>query len=123
MSVSRDRFLALDFITTLDRTLRSGDGLSLTQSRRDYGRDTVTAHADSVQGISDLHGALLMSDDEQLTRRPQLFIDLQQAAKICVVESGLNFVKDVKGAGPRDEQRNQKAHRHQGAFATGQQRF
>jgi len=33
MPVSRGRFLALDFITTLDRTLRSGDGLSLTQSR------------------------------------------------------------------------------------------
>src|SRR5512133_1249226 len=63
-----------------------------------------------------------MRDHQQLARRSQLLIDLQQPAKIGVVKGGLDLVQDVEGAGPRDEERDQKTDRHQRAFATGQQR-
>ena len=59
-----------------DRLAWSG-ALALAEPLADHGRDAVTAHADPVQRVGDLHGALLVGDDQELGRRPQLFENVQ----------------------------------------------
>src|SRR5690606_34609050 len=54
----------------------------------DHGGDAVLAHGDAVQGVGDLHGALLMGDDQQLRVLPELLEDGEQPAQVCVVEGG-----------------------------------
>ena len=101
--------------------VRSGAGGAL-QPLRDHRGDTVAAHGDAVQRVADLHGALLVRDDEQLGVLPELLVDLEQPAEVGVVERRLDLVEDVERRGAGLEERDEERHRHQGPLAAGEQR-
>ena len=59
----------------------------------DHRRDAI-AHRDAVEGVRDLHRALLMRDHDQLRGLLQLLENRQQARQIHVVQAGLNLDSD-----------------------------
>ena len=59
----------------------------------DHRRDAI-AHRDAVEGVRDLHRALLMRDHDQLRGLLQLLENREQARQIHVVQAGLNLDSD-----------------------------
>src|SRR5690606_11532537 len=76
----------------------------------DHGRHAVAAHRHAVQRVGDLHGALLVRDDDELRVLLELAEDLQEPAEVDVVERRLDLVHDVErrraGLEDRDEERD-----------------
>src|SRR6266581_3670297 len=99
----------------------SGD-LAFPQPLADDRGHAVPAHADAVQRVRDLHGPLLVRDDDQLGAFPQLLEDLQQPLQVRVVKRGLDLVKDVERRGPGFEDRDQEGDRGERPLAAGKQR-
>ena len=63
------------------------------QALGDHRRDAV-AHGDAVEGVRDLHRALLVGDDDQLRGLLQLLEDGEQARQVHVVQGDLNLDSD-----------------------------
>src|SRR5690625_4568689 len=73
----------------------AGDACSdrlFLQALGDHRGDAVTAHGHPVERIGNLHGALLVGDDDQLGLVTQLAEDLQQPAQVRVVQGRLDLV-------------------------------
>ena len=96
--------------------------LALAHPLADHVGHAVAAHAHAVQRVGDLHGALLVGDDDELAVLAQLLEDVEQPAEVDVVEGGLDLVEHVERARPGLEQRDEERHGGQRALATGQQR-
>ena len=94
---------------------------SLRQALGHHRRDAV-AHGDAVEGVRDLHRALLVSDDDQLRGLLQLLEDGEQARQVHVVQGGPDLVHNVERGRARLEDRDQERNRGQGTLAARQQR-
>src|SRR5262245_51308913 len=79
---------------------RFSDRLVLTvpQPLADDGGDSVIAHGGAIEGVRDLHGPLLVRDDDELTRLAEFLQDREQAPEVDVVERGLDLVEYVERA-------------------------
>src|SRR5262249_56383249 len=67
---------------------RSGS-LALPEPLAHHGGHPVALHAGPVQRVRDLHGPLLVRDDDQLGTGPQLLEDRQQPLQVGVVQRRL----------------------------------
>src|SRR5690349_16797338 len=76
-------------------------GDALGDALADHGRHAVLSHRHAVEGVRDLHRALLMGDHDELARGAQLLEDPEQTPQVGVVQRGLHLVQDVEGARPR----------------------
>ena len=65
----------------------------LRQALGDHRRDAV-AHRHTVEGVRDLHLALLVGNDDQLRGLLQLLEDRQQARHVHVAQGGLDLDSD-----------------------------
>ena len=101
---------------------RGWSGRAIPDPLADDGGDAVLPHRDAVEGIRDLHRALLVRDDDELRVGAQVFHDREQAAEVGVVERRLHLVHDVERAGARLEDRHQQRDRRERPLATGEQR-
>src|SRR5690625_2031177 len=83
------------------RLLRSFSlcGSFLLEALRDNRGDAISAHRDAVEGVCDLHCALLVRDNQQLAVVAQLLKELDQAPQIHVIEGGFYLVQDIERAG------------------------
>ena len=63
------------------------------QGLGDHRRDTM-AHHDAVEGVRDLHRALLVRNDDQLRGLLQFHENRQQARQVHVIQGGLNLDSD-----------------------------
>ena len=88
----------------------------------DDGGDAVLAHRDAVEGVGDLHRALLVRDDDELAALAQVLEDAEQTAEVRVVERRLDLVHDVERARPGLEDRDQQRDGGQRALAAREQR-
>ena len=83
---------------------------SLREALGDHRRDAV-AHGDAVEGVRDLHRALLVRDDNQLRGLLQLLENRQQARQVHVIQGSLDLVHDVERGRARLEDRDQERDR------------
>ena len=67
--------------------------------------DAVAAHRHAVERVGDLHGPLLVGDDDELAGVAQLLEEQDQPAEVGVVERRLHLVEDVERRRPGREDR------------------
>ena len=75
-------------------------------------------HGHPVERVRRLHRLLLMGHDEQLSGAAEVLDQLQEAAKVGIVERRLDLVHDVEGARTRLEHGEQERQRRQRTFST-----
>src|SRR6478735_6423747 len=99
--VSRSQWTYWSRVGRTAGTVTASGRLGLAEPLADHRRDAVAAHGHAVERVADLHGPLLVGDDQQLGVLTQLLVDLQQPAQVGVVQRGLDLVEDVerRGAG------------------------
>src|SRR4051812_25607236 len=106
--------------TTPEATDRLG-GLRLAHPLADDLGDAVTAHRDAIERVGDLHGALLVRDDDQLRRRLEVGEQVDQPRQVAVVERRLDLVKHVERRRPGPEDRDEEGNGCERPLAAGEQ--
>src|SRR3954447_8005358 len=84
--------------------------------------DAAVAHADAVEHVGRVHGALLVGDDHELRAVGEAPDELQEAVDVGVVERRLYLVEDVEGRRPGQEDREDERQRHECLLPARQQR-
>src|SRR5690606_1829025 len=97
-------------------------GGAVSDALTDDGGDAVLPHRHAVQGVGDLHRALLVRDHQQLRALAELLEHREQPPQVRVVERGLHLVEDVERARSRLEDRDEQRDRSERALAARKQR-
>jgi len=84
---------------------------------RDHLGDAFFLHGDPVEEIRRLHGALVVSDGDELGLVSAIFFEEAcEALHVGVVERGVHFVQDAEGAGVARKERQRSEEGRQGAL-------
>jgi 3-hydroxy acid dehydrogenase/malonic semialdehyde reductase len=91
------------------------------QRDRDKLRDSALLHRHAVQQIGDLHGALVVGDEDELSAIFERVQRPQESVDVDLVEGGVGLIQNAERRRPVLEDREQQRQRHQGALAARKQ--